>query len=95
MKRNVLRFTKIWFVVEGERRPFRCHCHSGLFRILEKNGMYSKVQCIYKHTQRVLSGFSLEGPELPERTDWLGVALKGEQLRFEFRGRVRMAKGGN
>src|ERR1051326_1840212 len=81
-------YTRIYFLVEGESRPWRCEHKGTWFRIGDKRGAETELMCTYGQRHRVWSGFSLEPPAVePEQQgqQWSGPpARRAVQLCFDF-----------
>jgi len=80
-------YTRIWFLVEGESRQFRCEHLAGWFQILREAGSEAELVCTYGAHHRLLSGFYLEPPvpiEEPFHFEDKPQPLSGVQLWFEF-----------
>ena len=81
-------YTRIYFLVEGESRPWRCEHKGSWFQIQRDSGRETEVVCTYGQKHRVLSGFFLEPPPVePEQQEqeWTGPpARRAVQLCFDF-----------
>jgi hypothetical protein len=77
--------TPIYFLVEGERKQYRCEHKSGLFIIGHEHNGETEVVCGFRKRHRVLNGFYTAPQEEPEpATVWVGKRIRGEQMRLHF-----------